>query len=153
MEAICITNIDGYIVDANRAFIQSTKGEKHTVIGKHIGIYKPALQESNLVSSIWQQLKHHEQWNGEIKSHANHEKMHSERLALSTIKDDQGHVINYIAIFSNISSLLENQHKLEHIAHHDALTKLPNRLLLADRLNQAIANAKRKKIKICSKLH
>jgi diguanylate cyclase (GGDEF)-like protein/hemerythrin-like metal-binding protein/PAS domain S-box-containing protein len=144
LEAICITNSDGFIVDANHAFFQSTNYEKHDVIGQHIGRYKSGLNDSDFMSSIWQQLKNHDHWNGKIKSCDKNGDFQVERLALSTIKDDQGLIINYIGIFSNISNLLESQHKLEHIAHHDNLTKLPNRLLLADRLNQAIANAKRR---------
>jgi diguanylate cyclase (GGDEF)-like protein len=69
--------------------------------------------------------------------------LNAEWLTLSSVKNEQGDVTNYVGVFSNISYFIQQQHNLEHIAHHDALTDLPNRLLLYDRLELAIAHANR----------
>ncbi|NOQ36629.1 MAG: diguanylate cyclase, partial [Methylococcaceae bacterium] len=67
----------------------------------------------------------------------------SEWLTLSSIKNTQGGLTNYVAVFSNVSHLLKKQDKLERIAHYDALTGLPNRLLFSDRMGLAMAHAER----------
>ena len=55
-----------------------------------------------------------------------------------------GKTHNYVALFSDITVMKEHQHQLDHVAHFDALTGLPNRLLLVDRLGQAMANVQRR---------
>jgi diguanylate cyclase (GGDEF)-like protein len=60
------------------------------------------------------------------------------------VRDADGRPLQYVALFSDITTLKEHQHQLEHIAHYDALTNLPNRVLLADRLQQAIVQAHRR---------
>ena len=145
LEGICITDTKSIIVDANDAFFKVTGYEQDKVIGKHISDIKSGLKEQKLLANIWEELNVNKQWRGEIKSRNKNGELQSEWLALSTIKNDQNEVINFIGIFSNISSLIQNQIQLEYIAHHDALTKLPNRMLLADRLEQAIDQANRKK--------
>jgi len=145
LEAICITDENSLIINANPAFYQSTGYLEQEVIGKHIGVLKSGLTDERLLGSIWQQLDEKDHWSGEINSRNKDGEIQSEWLALSTIRNEKNQISNYIGIFSNISRLIKNQLKLEHIAHHDPLTELPNRLLLADRMEQSIANAKRKK--------
>ncbi len=69
--------------------------------------------------------------------------MYAERLTISVVSDPQGGPLHYIGLFSDITDSLLHQEKLEHMAHHDALTELPNRVLLADRLHQAMAQSQR----------
>ncbi|MCB1753823.1 MAG: GGDEF domain-containing protein, partial [Gammaproteobacteria bacterium] len=61
----------------------------------------------------------------------------------SAVRDDQKNIQNYVALFTDITEQKVHQEQLEHIAYHDALTNLPNRTLLRDRLQQAIAQARR----------
>ena len=64
-------------------------------------------------------------------------------MADVTICDNNGNVLRYVAVFSDISHMKEHEAELSHIAHYDALTGIPNRVLLADRMKQAIAQAAR----------
>ena len=59
------------------------------------------------------------------------------------MRDHYGKTQHYVALFSDITALKTHQSHLEHLAHFDALTNLPNRLLLADRLQQAMSQAHR----------
>ncbi len=143
LEAICITDANSFIIDANPSFYQSTGYLENEVIGQHITKLKSGLKDKQLIASIWRQLKKNNHWSGEVHSRNKEGELQAEWLALSTIRNEHNTIINYIGIFSNISRLIKNQLKLEHIAHHDVLTGLPNRLLLADRLEQSIALARR----------
>ncbi|DAB33135.1 MAG TPA: hypothetical protein CFH79_00120, partial [Sulfurospirillum sp. UBA11407] len=69
-------------------------------------------------------------------------------LNISTIKDSYGNIQNYIGIFSDITTMKQSELELEFLAHHDPLTKLPNRLLLQARIKQSIKRAKRENNKI-----
>ncbi len=145
LDAICITDSNSTIVEANSAFFQSTGYIQNEVIGQHIGQIKSGLHDEILIASIWQELSEKDHWSGEIKNRNKIGELQQEWLTLSTVKNEQGQIINYVGIFSNISRLIKDQLKFEHFAHHDVLTNLPNRLLLADRMDQAIATATRKK--------
>ncbi|PIV22057.1 MAG: hypothetical protein COS39_09355 [Hydrogenophilales bacterium CG03_land_8_20_14_0_80_62_28] len=67
----------------------------------------------------------------------------AEMLNINAVRNDHGDIQNYVALFSDITALKAQQSQLEHIAHFDALTGAPNRLLLADRLHQAMSQAAR----------
>lgn len=84
-------------------------------------------------------------WRGEIWNRRKSGETYPEILTISAIKNAQGEVASYVALFSDITPIKEKQQALERIAHYDALTSLPNRLLMGDRLRHAIAQAGRHK--------
>ena len=63
---------------------------------------------------------------------------------ISAVCDEDGHTRHYVALFSDITLIKAHEQQLEHIAHYDALTGLPNRVLLADRLQQAMSQTQRR---------
>ena len=67
--------------------------------------------------------------------------------AEARIHDEAGAICNYSAIFYDITDRKTLEDKLDHLAHYDGLTGLPNRMLLQDRVEQAIAAAERQKQK------
>lgn len=66
-----------------------------------------------------------------------------EQLTISTVRDRQGEVSHFVGIFTDITLIKEHQQRLEHLAHFDALTQLPNRMLLSDRMQLAMAQTAR----------
>lgn len=109
----------------------------------------PRLLESDryddeFYQTIWQALREHDYWHGELWCRRKNGSQFAALLTISAVPDMQGNIEHYAAMFSDITALKENQQQLERVAHYDLLTGLPNRLLLGDRLKQAIRQTRRR---------
>ena len=142
-EAIMITKPDGCIVDVNGAFTRITGFGRDEVLGRKPSIMSSGRQDAEFYSTFWNSLLGKGHWYGEIWNRRKSGEIYAEMLTISTVNDAQGHVGHYVALFSDITSHKEHERQLEHVAHFDALTSLPNRVLLADRLQQGMAHAQR----------
>ena len=89
-------------------------------------------------TELWSTLSDNGYWQGNIWNQKKDGRIYPEWLNISSVKDDNGKTINYIAVFSDITQLKEDEKRLNFLAHHDALTALPNRLLLSARLDHSI---------------
>lgn len=109
----------------------------------------PRLLESDryddeFYQTVWQALREHDYWHGELWCRRKNGSQFAALLTISAVPDMQGNIEHYAAMFSDITALKENQQQLERVAHYDLLTGLPNRLLLGDRLKQAIRQTRRR---------
>jgi diguanylate cyclase (GGDEF)-like protein len=93
---------------------------------------------------MWHSLSENGHWYGELWNRRKNGDLYAEMLAISAVRDETGHIQHYVALFSDITAIKEHEQQLDHIAHFDALTSLPNRVLLADRLQQAMAQTMRR---------
>jgi diguanylate cyclase (GGDEF)-like protein/PAS domain S-box-containing protein len=143
-EGIVITNTQGEIVEVNDTFTEITGYTREEALGE-----KPhnLLASSRNSESFYAQrsaaLETKGYWIGEVWSRRKNGEVFAEILTISAVKDADGAVQNYVALFTDITQQKEHQRQLEHIAHYDTLTGLPNRVLLADRLQSAMANCQR----------
>ncbi|MGR8932827.1 MAG: EAL domain-containing protein [Gammaproteobacteria bacterium] len=144
-EAIIITDADGVIVDVNPAYCKITGYNRKEVLGKKPNILKSGKQDSAFYAAMWKALYKEGYWQGELWNRKKSGEIYPELLTLSALRDDSGKTVNYLGLFSDITQIKRQQQTLEHMAHYDPLTGLPNRLLLADRFAQAIARSKREK--------
>lgn len=142
-EAVMITDTNNRIVSANRAFYTLTGYTEEEVIGKTPSLFSSGRHDRNFYESMWQQLKSEGVWRGEISNTKKNGETYAKWLDISAVHDRRGMLSNYIAIFSDLTARTEVQHQIEFLAYHDALTKLPNRVLLQDRYKQAHAAAMR----------
>ncbi|WP_202978255.1 bacteriohemerythrin [Mariprofundus erugo] len=142
LEAMFIADSKAVIIQVNPAFCQYTGYGHEEVIGKSLRSLHAGLEGSS-AAKIWHSVATTGHWSGEVHNRNKDGELTPEWLTLSAITDDQGMVTHYVGLFSNITQLVQRQHKLEHFAHFDILTGLPNRLLLTDRLDQAIAKVRR----------
>ncbi|HEY8034256.1 MAG TPA: diguanylate cyclase [Methylobacter sp.] len=142
-ECITITDAEGNIIDVNPAFSRMTGYTRAEVLGKNPRFLKSGHHDQAFYAAMWQSINTTGCWSGELWNRTKNGECYPELRSISAITDIQGAVTHYIGISSDISQLKQHEKQLEHIAHYDALTGIPNRVLLADRMRQAIAQAKR----------
>lgn len=142
-EGITITDLDGNILQVNDTFTELTGYSRDEVLGKNPRILKSGRQSRAFYGEMWQKLITLGHWTGEIWNRHKSGEAYAELLTISAVKDAAGQTKNYVALFSDITSMKKHQQQLEHIAHFDTLTNLPNRVLLADRLSQAMLQCQR----------
>ena len=142
-EGILITNAEGLIVDVNEAFTRITGYGHDEVLGKDPLTFRSGRQSHTVFRTMRCALMRHGEWRGEVWSRRKDGEAYSVLVTVSRVCEVKGAVSNYVALFSDITPLKLQQERLEHGAHFDALTNLPNRLLLSDRLQQAMVHCQR----------
>jgi len=138
-EGILITDVRGIMLNVNDTFTQITGYTKDEALGNTPRLLKSGLHDKAFYQEMWRQMLEVGYWSGEICNRRKSGVIYTELLTVSAVKDELGKVKNFVALFSDISALKAHQHELEHMAHFDALTSLPNRVLFADRLAQGIS--------------
>ena len=145
--AIMITDKYGKIEWVNDAFVKLTLFQSTDVLGK-----KPELLNSNTkeskayIKEMWQTIKSGNAWSGELVNRRKDGNFISVYQTVTPLVDDLGNITHYISVNEDVTEKNENLKRIAFMATHDELTSLPNRTLLDDRLNQAIAHAKRQQI-------
>ena len=142
-EAVVITNARNEIEYVNPAFSAITEYSAKEVLGKNPALWRSGRHDDEFYQSMWAALKQYGRWRGEIWNRRKSGEFYAEWLSIVAIRDDQGGVSHYIAIFSDITHRKEDEERVWRQANFDALTGLPNRALFVDRLSQAIRQTKR----------
>ncbi len=142
-EGILITDASGRIVDINPAYSQITGYAREEVIGQTPAVLKSGRHGPDFYADMWQTLHEKGYWIGEIWNRRKNGEEYPQRLSISTIRDPDNVITHHLGVFSDISLVKQQEQQLRHLAQHDALTGIPNRVLLADRMRQAIAQASR----------
>ena len=143
LEGILITDVSGNIIEVNKAFSTITGYSREELLGKNPRILQSGHQSRSFYESMWQSINETGHWAGEVWNRNKDGETYAEWLTISAIHDDAGKPTHYVGISSDITQLKKHEKQLEHIAHYDALTGIPNRTLLGDRMKQAIARAAR----------
>ncbi len=142
-EGILITDTAARILDVNTAFSRVTGYGREEVLGRTPALLQSGLQDATFYQEMWHRLRECGQWSGEVWNRRKSGEVFPEILRINAVKNANGEVSHYVGMFSDITDLKKTQRRLESLANYDALTGLPNRVLLGDRLHQALANAKR----------
>ncbi|PIX00550.1 MAG: GGDEF domain-containing protein [Hydrogenophilales bacterium CG_4_8_14_3_um_filter_62_83] len=140
---VAITDPWQRIVEINPAFTRLTGYSREEILGQTPRLLSSGRQEAGFYAAMWAAIRATGQWRGEIWNRHKNGEFYPVELAIVAMKDEVGQVSHYIGIFRDISQIKEQQQRLERIAHYDALTQLPNRVLLADRMHMALAQAQR----------
>ncbi|MDR2189589.1 MAG: EAL domain-containing protein [Azonexus sp.] len=142
-EGMTITDAQSRIVAVNPAFETITGYPAEEAIGQTSAVLKSGLQGDDFYRAMWTDLMTEGHWQGEIFNRHKNGGIVPEWLSITAVPDQQGVAAHYVGIFTDITERKENEERIRYMAHHDVLTGLPNRLLLEDRVEQAIRQAKR----------
>jgi diguanylate cyclase (GGDEF)-like protein/PAS domain S-box-containing protein len=142
-ESIVITDADGTILDINDTFLNTTGYSREEIIGTNPRILQSGRQPPEFYIDMWQALLKEGHWSGEIWNRRKNGEVYAEIKTISAVCNEQGITTHYVALGNDITPIKKHQEQLERIANYDILTNLPNRVLLSDRLSQAMLQCSR----------
>ena len=150
-ESIFITDPQGSIIEVNPAFSRTTGYSREEVLGRNPRILQSGRHDQAFFAELWKNVLNEGHWSGEIWNRRKNGEIYPDKLTISVVRNDEGETLSYVCLSSDISVLKAQQSELELMALHDALTGLPNRALLNDRLNMALAEVRRSggKMAVC----
>jgi diguanylate cyclase (GGDEF)-like protein/PAS domain S-box-containing protein len=143
-EGITITDADGRIVEVNKTFTDVTGYSREELLGRNSSLLKSDRQTPEFYVAMWNELLTKGHWSGELWNQRKNGEVYAALLTISAVKDAADKTQSYVALFTDITAIKEHARQLEHIAHYDPLTNLPNRVLLADRLEQGMVQTQRR---------
>lgn len=145
LEGVLVTNAQGLIVHVNRAFMDITGYTQGEVIGCNPSKFKSGRHNATFYQQIFADLAAAGQWRGEIWNRRKSGEVYPQWQTIRVIRTPRGAITHYVAVFSDISASKRSAQELMHLAHHDPLTELPNRLLFSDRVEQTLSSARAQK--------
>jgi diguanylate cyclase (GGDEF)-like protein/PAS domain S-box-containing protein len=143
-DAIVITDAQSKILKVNRAFSEITGYSAGEVLGKNPRMMQSGRQDRDFYIKMWQELLCSGSWSGEIWDKRKNGEIYPKWVTISVVKDIRQEPTHYVAVFSDITARKKIEEEVHNLAFYDALTKLPNRRLLLDRFQAALAASARR---------
>ena len=142
-EGIIVTDPQTRILAVNPAFTQITGYTAAEVMGQTPSFLSSGEHDASFYNAMWKSIRETGSWTGEIRNRRKDGSLYPEQISIGTVRGRAGDVRHYVGTFLDITERKEAENRIRHLAEFDALTQLPNRALLGDRLAQAIAHAQR----------
>lgn len=147
-ESIVVTDRNNCIVSVNPAFVHTTGYAAEDVIGKKPSVLRSGAHDEHFYEVMWSAILTKGNWSGEIIDRRKDGSTYPKWLSISAVRGADGEIENFIALFSDISERKAVEQRIRYLAEHDFLTGLPNRVLLTDRVSQAITFARRNRTRL-----
>ncbi len=143
LDGVLITDADGIILSVNPAFTEITGYTAGEAVGQNPRILQSNRHDRAFYAAMWKQIITEGRWNGEIWNRRKDGDLYLQRMTISMVRETDGEPVRYVSVFSDITALWRKDEHIKHLAFHDALTDLPNRTLLMDRVNRIMINSDR----------
>lgn len=137
-EGMLITDAKQIILKVNQAFTRITGYSAEEAIGNTPNMLKSNKQNKQFYDSMWESLNRDKFWQGEIWNQRKNGEVYPEWLSISTVTNECGQISNYVAAFTDITTVKESQEIIHNLAYYDPLTNLPNRRFILERLKQTL---------------
>src|SRR5690606_34899043 len=137
-EGVMITDLEQRITAVNRAFTLITGYSEAEVLGQRPSLLSSGQHDNAFYATMWHGLAANGHWQGEIWNRRKNGELYPEWLTISAVRNNDNQITHFVGVFADISSLKHAQARLDHQAHHDPLTGLPNRQLFENRLRSAL---------------
>ncbi|MEH6561853.1 MAG: diguanylate cyclase [Marinobacter sp.] len=141
LDGVLITDIDGTILSVNPGFIDITGYTANEAVGQTPRILQSNRHDHAFYASMWEAIEADGRWHGEIWNRRKDGDHYLQRMTISMVLGEDGEPVRYVSVFSDITALWRKDEHIKHLAFHDALTDLPNRTLLMDRMDQKLRHA------------
>lgn len=143
MEGVMVTDRRGTMLWVNQGFSNISGYPREEVLGQKAAMLKSGLQNAEFYHAMWARIRENGEWQGEIWNRRKDGEAFPEWLTIKAITDPSGQVTRYVGVFSDISKHKRAEETIRTLTYYDAVTRLPNRYLLMDRLDQALERAPR----------
>lgn len=142
-QGVMLADQHGRIIFVNPAFCEITGYKSEEVLEKSWDILKPTHHDyGRLYQEIKASLHEKGEWQGTLFIRKKDSNIRLDRLEISTVKNDDGMITNYVIVYSDVKKLKEAEEKVYFYAFHDPLTKLPNRLYAQQHLQELLHKVK-----------
>ena len=141
-EGILICDHQNNIIRINPAFSAITGYSEKEIIGKKPNILRSRKHDENFYSEMWSSIEEKGVWQGEIWNRRKNGETYPEFLTISSLKDENENIEEYIAIFADLTDRKQSEEHIHRLAFYDNLTNLPNRLLSTQVLQKTLKERK-----------
>ncbi|WP_174874615.1 bifunctional diguanylate cyclase/phosphodiesterase [Vogesella oryzae] len=143
-EGIFVTDADNTILRVNSAFSTITGYSEAEAVGQTPHLLSSGKHPQAFYDEMWRQLQSCRFWSGEIWNRRKSGDIYPEWLTITAVSDAQNHISHYVATLTDITQRKRAEEEIRNLAYYDPLTRLPNRRLLLERLQQAVGSAGRR---------
>ena len=147
-DVVVITDKQGKIEYVNPAYEKITGFSSDEVIGQRPSIVKSGMHDDEFYYRLWKTIKGGEPFSDVFINRRKSGSIYYAQTTITPLKDEQGSVTHYLATGKDITGRIKDQERLQFMATHDALTELPNRTMLKDRLGHAMNQAERNNTRV-----